>query len=388
MISLGHVIKKIPGKPVMQFLTLLIALSLAPMALPNGGPAATGNTDCSYALSETTFLASSRGGSGSVNVLTQDNCSWTVVNNTPWIVMISGPNGQGSRAVDFYVQPHSGEPRTGTITIAGLTYTVQQAGTLPCSFSIDPSSQSFGTGGGTGVVNVSATIGCQWGASSGASWVKITGNATGIGSGQVSYTVEANTGEPRIATLLIAGQTFNVVQDGASACNVTIEPSGQSFGTSGGTGAVAVKAPSKCVWAAVSNVTWVTITSGSLGTGDGEVTFLVAENNGPGRTGTLNVSGQLFTITQSGVSSECILSLSPTTKSVRTNGGIGVFNVTAPEDCTYQIQTNRSWIRITTGGIAQGNSVVRFTVTANTTGLRRTGTIFAGNERFVVSQTP
>lgn len=377
-------LEKIPCKPA-----LLLVLLFAVLALPNGGQAVQGQSNCTYALSATRYISSARGGSSTVNVVTQDNCSWTVVNNTPWIVMISGPNGQGSQPVQFFVQPHSGAPRTGTITIAGITFTVDQVGTLPCSFSIDPGSQSFGTGGGTGVVNVSAPIGCEWGATSGASWVKINSASPGVGSGQVSYTVEANTGEPRIATLLIAGQTYNVVQDGSSPCPITIDPTSQSFPTGGGAGKVSVKAAARCIWAAVSNVPWVTITSGSLGTGDGEVSFLVAENTGPGRTGTLNISGQIFTITQSGTSSVCEVAFSPATKTFRAAGGVGAISVTAADDCTWAVDTNRpSWIRITTGTTTTGNGVVRYTVLANTTGMRRNGTIFINDQRFVISQTP
>lgn len=417
MNSIRLLVTKLPCKPAVRFTAVLLILSFAAFVSIAGGPVVAGlaastgaaltgsdyytaaprgmeanaeaavQSNCTFALSANRYISPAAGGSSSVNLITQDNCSWTVVNNTPWIVMISGPTGQGSRAVNFFVQPHSGAPRTGTITIAGLTFTVEQVGTLPCSFSIDPRSQSFGTGGGTGLVNVAATIGCEWGASSGASWVHINSGATGIGSGTVMFTVEANTGGPRIGTLLIAGQTYNVVQDGSFACSVTIDPTNQNFGTSGGAGKVNVKAVANCIWAAVSNVPWVTITSGTLGSGDGEVTFLVAANSGPGRTGTINISGQLFTITQDGTSSGCVTFIKPDNRPFNASGGLGVISVTAPEACSYVVLSNRDWLRITTGTVGHGNGVVRYTVQANTTGLRRTGTIFIDGQDFLITQT-
>lgn len=417
MDSLRLFLTKFTCKPTARSTAFLLVLSLVAVALPGGGQVVAGlaastgaassgsdyytaaprgmevsagtavQSTCTFALSANRYISPAAGGSSSVNLITQDNCSWTVVNNTPWIVMISGPTGQGSRTINFFVQPHSGAPRTGTITIAGLTFTVEQVGTLPCSFSIDPRSQSFGTGGGTGLVNVSATIGCEWGASSGASWVHINSGATGIGSGTVMFTVEANTGGPRIATLLIAGQTYNVVQDGSSPCSVTIDPTNQNFGTSGGAGKLNVKAAANCIWAAVSNVSWVTITSGALGSGDGEVTFLVAENSGPGRTGTINISGQLFTITQDGTSSGCVTDIKPDSRAFNANGGLGVISVTAPESCSYVVLSNRDWLRITTGTVGHGNGVVRYTVAANKTGMRRTGTIFIDGQDFLITQT-
>ena len=56
-----------------------------------------------------------------------------------------------------------------------------------------------------------------------------------------------------------------------------------------------------CAWTAVSNTTnptWLTITSGASGSGNGSVTFTVAANTGAQRMGTLTIAGQTFTVTQ------------------------------------------------------------------------------------------
>ncbi len=47
-------------------------------------------------------------------------------------------------------------------------------------------------------------------------WLTITSGQSGSGSGTVNYTVAANTGQPRIGTMTIAGQTFTVNQSNAT----------------------------------------------------------------------------------------------------------------------------------------------------------------------------
>ena len=55
---------------------------------------------------------------------------------------------------------------------------------------------------------------------------------------------------------------------------------------------------SACAWTASSNASWITITSGASGTGNGRVGYLVLPNVGGSRTGTLTVAGETFTVSQ------------------------------------------------------------------------------------------
>ena len=84
------------------------------------------------------------------------------------------------------------------------------------------------------------------------------------------------------------------------ACDYSISPTSQSFDSTGGTGSVNVTAPSGCSWTATSNNTdWITITSGSSGSGNGIVTYTVAANTSTSqRTGKMAIAGQTFTVTQ------------------------------------------------------------------------------------------
>ncbi len=95
--------------------------------------------------------------------------------------------------------------------------------TISCSYAIQPTSQSFNAGGGTGSVNVTTTSGCAWMATSNASFITITSGAGGSGNGTVNYSVAANTStSSRTGTLTIAGQTFTVTQSGATLNPVAV----------------------------------------------------------------------------------------------------------------------------------------------------------------------
>lgn len=261
---------------------------------------------CTYSISPTSQSVAASGGSGSVGVSTtpSSGCGWTAVSNASWITVTSGSNGSGSGTVTYSVAANtSTSARTGTLAVAGKVFTVTQAG-ISCTYSISPTSQSFGSSGGTGTVGVTAPSGCSRTASSNASWITITSGSNGSGNGTVAYSVAVNTStSARTGTVTIAGKTFTVTQAGAS-CTYSISPTGQSISSSGGPGSVGVTAPSGCSWTAVSNVSWITITSGSSGNGSGTVNYTVAANTSTSpRSGTLTVAGKTFTVTQAGATS-------------------------------------------------------------------------------------
>src|SRR5262249_40207521 len=67
------------------------------------------------------------------NVNTQAGCNWTAVSNAIFITILSGSPGRGNGQVSYSVAANTGStPRSGTITVAGLTFTVTQDGATPC----------------------------------------------------------------------------------------------------------------------------------------------------------------------------------------------------------------------------------------------------------------
>ncbi len=470
-----------------------------------------GGSNCVFTITPANQFFPASGGSGGINVSTQSECRWTAQSNDGWIVITSGASGSGGGAVSYIVAANNSSiPRAGTITVAGQTFIIGQAGTgatcgllpisigqtvngelvttdcrspifgqgyyadlwyftasagqqvaiqltssqfdayltligpdgevvdedddggggtnaripatsgfltLPqdgtylieassafvdeigrytlsltaptgCTFTVAPASQNFSASGGSGAVNVTTQSGCAWDASSNAGWIAITSGASGAGNGAVSYSVAANTSaSSRTGALTIAGQTFTVTQSGGSNCAFTIAPTGQSFNPSGGNGSVNVSTQSGCNWTARSNTDWITITSGSSGSGNGAVNYSVAANNGVARAGAINVAGQTFTVTQS-ASGNCNYTLTPASQSFTASGGSGAVNVTASAGCAWAAATGAAWITLQTGtDSGAGNGSVGYSVAANNTGNSRSGTITIAGQTFTITQS-
>ncbi len=142
------------------------------------------------------------------------------MSNDAWItVNRAASRGSGNGTVTYSVAANPGPARSGTITIGGQTFTVNQGS--GCSWGIDPTSASAAAGGGGGSVSVTASAGCGWTAVSNNGWITVdSGSESGSGNGTVNYTVAANTGPARGGTITIAGQTFSLAQAGATFTDI------------------------------------------------------------------------------------------------------------------------------------------------------------------------
>ncbi len=108
-----------------------------------------------------------------------------------------------------------GEDEAGEIYVVNYAGTVGRiASTAPqCSYSISPTQATFTKAGGNGSINVTAGSGCAWTATRNRSWIAITGGASGIGDGTVTYSVASKTGtDGRTGAITVAGKTFNIRQ--------------------------------------------------------------------------------------------------------------------------------------------------------------------------------
>jgi hypothetical protein len=196
-----------------------------------------------------------------------------------------------------------GEDEFGELYVVALGGSVSKiVPSTPCAFAISPSSSNFTAASGTGTVAVTAGNGCGWTAVANAPWIHVTSGASGSGNGSVGYRVDSNNSSAsRSGTMTIAGKTFTVTQSRTASCTFTITPKRASYGNGGGGGSVAVTAPVGCAWTGASNVAWITVNGPAGGSGNGSLTYSVAPFSGPLRirTGTLDIAGKQFTVTQS-----------------------------------------------------------------------------------------
>ncbi len=88
-----------------------------------------------------------------------------------------------------------------------------------------------------------------------------------------------------------------------TVCTFTLSSASQNVSSGGGNFSFDVLAPQNCDFSAASNASWISVTSGSLGSGNGTVNFSVPSNSGVARNGTITIAGQIFNISQSAIKS-------------------------------------------------------------------------------------
>jgi hypothetical protein len=161
-------------------------------------------------LSAATASVNSLPPDGSFTINTQSGCDWTAVSNAPWITIVT-PAGSGSASISYHVTANdTGLPRTGTITVAGQTFTVDQSAS--CAYSITPPQTNFTAFGGAGAFTLSTSAGCSWNAASDSDWI-VLANSSGTGTATISYNVAPNAElQDRTGHITTAGQSHTVTQ--------------------------------------------------------------------------------------------------------------------------------------------------------------------------------
>ena len=360
--------------------------------IPAGGIGG-GGGGCTFTLGSTNQAFAAAGGPGTVSVITSNSCAWTATNNDSFITITSGKSGSGNGTVHYTVAANSStNPVTGTMTIAGETFTVTQAGAGACTFVLSATEASPTAAGGASTVGVTAAHGCAWTAASNDGFITITSGSSGSGNGTVHYTVAANSStNPVTGTMTIAGDTFTVNQAGAAApgvCTFTLTPTVEKVTVRGGKKSVSVKAKgTNCTWTAVSNDSFITITAGTNGTGNGRVSFTVPGNtNTTALVGTLTIAGESVTVTQA--LGGCTFRLSPKSGKLLAKGGAKTVHVTPNlSDCAWTAVSNDGFITITSGSTnILGRGVVSYNLATNATSNILTGSMTIAGQPYTVIQ--
>ena len=324
---------------------------------------------CSYSLSPSSTSISASGGNTSFNVTTGASCSRTAVSDVNWIGVTGGSGGVGSGTISLSVAQNLGPPRTGTVTVGGQTFSVNQAG---CSYIFSRTSVSLGAlNDQTFVFTVTPSAPtCSWTVSSNDSWITIQGAENRFGSSAVLFTVSSSQGLARTGTISVAGQTFTVNQ--TPACTYSFTPQSQTHPAGGGSGSTNISAPAGCGWRFAPSVGWLTIPSGSFGVGNSTINYNVSANSGGSRGTQIFVGNANFDVVQQ---ANCTFDSSISNASFPATGGNGSFNVSNAGPCSWLVTGSPNWISITSQTSNTGNQSVTFSVAPNTTGAPRSGTI-------------
>ena len=180
---------------------------------------------CTYAVDPTNANLHWHGVDGlEIRVTTGTRCTWTADTGAGWIELLTTGSGTGSATIRVRVSSHTAEAtRSAPLMIRWPTETAGQNVWFAqegCRYALGPSSQDVPAAGGVfrasvfgDPVSTSCPIGCPWQATASAAWIHLSGNGSGAGDDQLTYTVDPNTtGVLRTATITVSGRTLTVNQ--------------------------------------------------------------------------------------------------------------------------------------------------------------------------------
>ena len=314
---------------------------------------------------------------------------WTAVSSNPWLTVTQGTAGTGSGAFQYSAAGNpSAASQTATITVTpangtGATLTVTQAGG---TLTISPTNAPANPAGDTGTVIVSTQdASLQWTATKTGDWITITGGS-GTGPGSVQWTAAVNTtNASRTGTISItpSGGTAQVLTITQAVQvitgTITLNPSSVPAPAPASNGTIQVTSTNQALpWTAASSNSWLTITQGASGTGNGSFQYSAAGNpTAAVQTATITVTpangtGATLTVTQAGGT----LTISPTTATANPAGDTGAISVTT-QDASLQWTATKTeaWITITAGASGTGTGSVQWTAAPNTGSNSRTTVI-------------
>ena len=297
------------GLAVVVSLVAMAGVAACTHSTTSTGISSPSGARCEVSVTNSLASAPAAGGSGTLDVTTDRDCPGAVSTDAGWVTILSGANGQGPGSATFRVAANTDTTdRRASIAINDRSLPVVQA--AACRYTVSPTTIAAGAAGGVKEVRVDTGATCEWGASGTADWAPVRGGGRGPGTAMID--LAANSGGPRSAHVVVAGQSVAVNQDGVvvTPCRYALSTTSTTVGAAPGNGSVGISTTGTCAWTATSNAAWITIASGRTGTGNGTVAFRVDRNQQRSeRSGTITVqadpapgagSAQTFVITQRG----------------------------------------------------------------------------------------
>jgi hypothetical protein len=152
---------------------------------------------------------------------------------------------------------------------------------------------------------------------------------------------------------------------GTTTCSYSITPSSVTYDALEHSGGFQVTAsPSTCTWSASEGLSWVSITSGTSGSGNGAVSFNVTQNSsGATRSGSISAAGRTFSITQT-TDGLCDATLNPNPAtglilSGEPNASVAI-QLSIQSGCDWTAQSFEGWLHVTpSDGVGNGTITLR-----------------------------
>ena len=250
------------------------------------------------ALSMSGYEFEAAGEPCSVDVSVANIVEWGISELLDWLTVNGSTSRVGPGTVTLQAAANDTVyPRSGTVTIAGKTFSVSQKAR---GVELEYDTILFGTDGGYESISIHPDGNSAWTAvASDATWITIFQGDSGTGDGEILYIVSPYVGDggSRTGWITVGDKKVYITQ---RAYDLSIEPNGTNVVGNAGAGEFGVSATIGDVWTAIVTEPWITLVSGyDAGTGSGVVRFLYTENNtGKTRTGKILVNGEVYTLEQ------------------------------------------------------------------------------------------
>ena len=348
------------------------------------------------------------GGSGSFTVLAGVQAEWDVRSNVDWISVTTdgdgaiATHGTGEAMVYYTIAPFNEiSTRSGTITAAGCTFTVNQTGrrmTISGS-NITPSvsglTSSFDYLSHVLAVQVNAFASTEWEVVPGSSWISIVDSGSGHGGGSATIAINENPSWlARSGTVRIGTETLTIKQSGrpAGTLDFAISPESSAASVKGANGLISVTATPDLPWTAQSQANWLTVMPAlQNGAGNGNVVYSVSPNSTMAdRSGTICISaissaslpGKTHTVSQPAA----VVTISTTNYVFDAAGESFDVEVTADDIVNWSISENVDWISVVGDLNRIGPGTVTLAATGNSTIDPREASLTIAGHTFAVRQ--
>ena len=184
------------------------------------------------------------------------------------------------------------------------------------------------------------------------------------------------------------GDLFPIYAGSTSACSFTLSTLTQNnVPTAGSSLTMSVTDANFCAWSAVSNATWLHVTSGALNSDSGSVAYTVDANTGAPRSGTISIAGQTLTVNQNGTATPTTLVLSTSTASAKVGQSVTLTATLSPFGGG---STNGETVTFSSGSTSLGsapltNGVATLTTTSLPAGTDSVTASYPGDATYAAS---
>ena len=387
--STGVVTYAVAANPTINSRTGLVTVAGQTFTLSQDG------APCNYSVSPSMRNHGKTGASNnpSFTVSSLTGCAWSVTTTSSWIFFTGITNGSGTSAVTYAVAA-SRVPviRTGVVMVANQTLTITED-PASCIYDVHiPSSaltnRLHGYAGSTGLVSVevtSAQQNCDWFVVNTNTWIAITANPSGNGTGTFTYNVAPNPNSvSRNGYLTVWNEAFYVLQNPAP-CSPDLAPTSATTSAEPETNNVLVTLAGGCSWGVTNTNSWITIAPLTNSVGSGSFTYMTAGNAAMiGRTGTVSVLGTNFIIRQA--AAICTYKLSPTNRVHGYGATASSVDLDTLSVCSWVVVNTNSWVTIQSATNGQGDATISYALSQNGGAGDRIGVVLIGGQPFSLTQ--